>query len=81
MTHRAFRIAETEHPQPLDGLLDALKFGASERPRLVHRLDRDTSGVFLLARNAGAAAIANPPRPIVSTMALSPMSGLASASV
>ena len=40
----------------LDGLLDALKFGASERPRLVHRLDRDTSGVFLLARNAGAAA-------------------------
>jgi hypothetical protein len=29
---------------------------------------------------AGAAAIAKPPRPIVSTIALSPMSGLASAS-
>ncbi|WP_431282456.1 RluA family pseudouridine synthase [Humitalea sp. 24SJ18S-53] len=39
----------------LDGLLDALKFDAEERPRLVHRLDRDTSGVLLLARTAGAA--------------------------
>ena len=28
----------------LDGLLDALRFGSPERPRLVHRLDRDTSG-------------------------------------
>lgn len=40
----------------LDGLLDALRFGASERPRLVHRLDRDTSGVLLLGRSARAAA-------------------------
>lgn len=40
----------------LDGMLDALRFGAKERPRLVHRLDRDTSGVLLLARNAPAAA-------------------------
>jgi 23S rRNA pseudouridine955/2504/2580 synthase len=40
----------------LDGLLDALRFGGDERPRLVHRLDRDTSGVLLLARNAAAAA-------------------------
>jgi 23S rRNA pseudouridine955/2504/2580 synthase len=40
----------------IDGLLDALRFDAPERPRLVHRLDRDTSGVFLLARNARAAA-------------------------
>jgi 23S rRNA pseudouridine955/2504/2580 synthase len=40
----------------LDGLLDALQFEAKERPRLVHRLDRDTSGVFLLGRNARAAA-------------------------
>jgi 23S rRNA pseudouridine955/2504/2580 synthase len=39
----------------LDAMLDALKFGA-ERPRLVHRLDRDTSGVLLLARTAVAAA-------------------------
>lgn len=39
----------------LDGWLDALRFGA-ERPRLVHRLDRDTSGVLLLARSPGVAA-------------------------
>jgi 23S rRNA pseudouridine955/2504/2580 synthase len=40
----------------LDAMLDVLRFGAPERPRLVHRLDRDTSGVLLLARNARAAA-------------------------
>ncbi len=40
----------------LDGLLDALRFGNDERPRLVHRLDRDTSGVLLIARTAAAAA-------------------------
>ena len=40
----------------LDGLLDALRFDAAERPRLVHRLDRDTSGVLVLARSARAAA-------------------------
>ena len=39
----------------LDAMLDSLKFEASERPRLVHRLDKDTSGVLLLARNAKAA--------------------------
>ncbi|HTS90497.1 MAG TPA: RluA family pseudouridine synthase [Stellaceae bacterium] len=40
----------------LDALLDALRFGSAERPRLVHRLDRDTSGVLLLARTRRAAA-------------------------
>lgn len=40
----------------LDGLLDTLRFGSSERPRLVHRLDKDTSGVLVLARHARAAA-------------------------
>jgi 23S rRNA pseudouridine955/2504/2580 synthase len=39
----------------LDGALDALA-GEGERPRLVHRLDRDTSGVLVLARDAPAAA-------------------------
>jgi len=34
----------------LDGMLDALRFDGTERPKLVHRLDRDTSGVLLLAR-------------------------------
>ncbi len=40
----------------LDRLLDVLRFDAGERPRLVHRLDRDTSGVLLLARTPGIAA-------------------------
>lgn len=39
----------------LDALLEALRFGARERPRLVHRLDKDTSGVLVLARNGAAA--------------------------
>lgn len=39
----------------LDGMLDGLKFDLKERPRLVHRLDKDTSGVLVLARNAFAA--------------------------
>lgn len=41
----------------IDGALDRLKMGAGERPRLVHRLDRDTTGVLLLARNRRAAAM------------------------
>jgi 23S rRNA pseudouridine955/2504/2580 synthase len=44
----------TEHH--LDALLDGLRFDAPERPRLVHRLDKDTSGVLVLARSARAAA-------------------------
>tara|TARA_A100001037_G_scaffold117654_1_gene107143 strand:+ start:4627 stop:5646 length:1020 start_codon:yes stop_codon:yes gene_type:complete len=40
----------------LDGLLNGLKFGGLERPKLVHRLDRDTSGIMLLARNSFSAA-------------------------
>jgi len=39
----------------LDAMLDALQFEAAERPRLVHRLDKDTSGVLLLGRSAAAA--------------------------
>ncbi len=39
----------------LDEMLDALKLGGA-RPHLVHRLDKDTSGVLLLARSANAAA-------------------------
>lgn len=38
----------------LDGMLDVLRFGAG-RPRLVHRLDRDTTGVLVLARTPGSA--------------------------
>ncbi|MGE0666358.1 MAG: RluA family pseudouridine synthase [Sphingomonadales bacterium] len=46
----------TKTGRHLDGMLDALRFGAPERPRLVHRLDKDTSGVLVLARTRQAAA-------------------------
>jgi 23S rRNA pseudouridine955/2504/2580 synthase len=39
----------------LDGLLQAWAAGG-ERPRLVHRLDRDTSGLLVVAKTAAAAA-------------------------
>jgi 23S rRNA-/tRNA-specific pseudouridylate synthase len=38
----------------VDGMLDALRFGFDERPRLVHRLDKDTSGLLLIARTGQA---------------------------
>lgn len=40
----------------VDGLLDALQFEAEGRPKLVHRLDKDTSGALLVARTSRAAA-------------------------
>jgi 23S rRNA pseudouridine955/2504/2580 synthase len=40
----------------VDGLLELLTFGKNQRPRLVHRLDRDTSGVLVIARTVPAAA-------------------------
>ncbi|MGK2286682.1 RluA family pseudouridine synthase [Pedomonas sp. V897] len=45
----------TKTKNHVDRLLDALKFGRPDKPRLVHRLDKDTSGVLLLARTANAA--------------------------
>ncbi|KQX25683.1 MULTISPECIES: RluA family pseudouridine synthase [unclassified Sphingomonas] len=45
---------KTEHH--VDRLLDGLQFEAENRPKLVHRLDKDTSGVLLLARTSRAAA-------------------------
>ena len=39
---------QTRH---VDGLADALRFDYDEKPRLVHRLDKDTSGILLLARS------------------------------
>jgi 23S rRNA pseudouridine955/2504/2580 synthase len=44
----------------VDGMLDALRVDKAERPRLVHRLDRDTSGVLVMARTARAAAGTGP---------------------
>ena len=46
----------TGQARHVDGLSDALRFGAEEKPRLVHRLDKDTSGLLLLARTRSAAA-------------------------
>jgi 23S rRNA pseudouridine955/2504/2580 synthase len=46
----------TKTGRHVDGLLDTLRFDTGDRPRLVHRLDKDTSGVLLIARSAAAAA-------------------------
>ncbi|WP_131116164.1 RluA family pseudouridine synthase [Lichenihabitans psoromatis] len=40
----------------LDGMLDAFTDQNGDRPRLVHRLDRDTSGVLLVAKTRKMAA-------------------------
>lgn len=40
----------------LDGMLDLFRFGNKERPKLVHRLDKDTSGVLVIARRTAIAA-------------------------
>ena len=45
----------TKQAHNLDAMLEQVRFGGKARPRLVHRLDRDTSGVLLLARSAEAA--------------------------
>ncbi len=44
---------QTRH---VDGLAPALRFGLEEIPRLVHRLDKDTSGVLIMARSRAIAA-------------------------
>ena len=43
---------QTRH---VDGLAEALRGDAAEKPRLVHRLDKDTSGLLLLARTRAVA--------------------------
>jgi len=43
---------QTRH---IDGMGEALRFDLDENPRLVHRLDKDTSGVLLLARTRAVA--------------------------
>ena len=35
----------------IDGMLEALRFEKEEAPRLVHRIDKDTSGILVLARD------------------------------
>ena len=45
----------------VDGMLAALA-GEGERPRLVHRLDRDTSGLLVVAKTAARRREAHPRR-------------------
>ena len=45
----------TKTKRHLDGMLEALA-RRGEKPRLVHRLDRDTSGVLVVAKSATSAA-------------------------
>lgn len=45
----------TKTDSHVDGLLDALMFDSEQRPKLVHRLDKDTSGALLIARSARSA--------------------------
>ena len=40
----------------VDGMLDALRGDHPERPKLVHRLDRDTSGLLVIARSGRVAS-------------------------
>ena len=46
----------TKTESHVDGLLGALQGEAPVRPKLVHRLDKDTSGALLIARTPRAAA-------------------------
>lgn len=46
----------TKTTRHVDGLLEAYAAEDEPRPRLVHRLDKDTSGVLLVARTPGSAA-------------------------
>lgn len=46
----------TKTDEHVDRLLDALWFEIDGRPKLVHRLDKDTSGALLVARKASSAA-------------------------
>ncbi|MGD9812407.1 MAG: RluA family pseudouridine synthase [Sphingobium sp.] len=46
----------TKTQDHVDGLLDALCYEREDRPKLVHRLDKDTSGALLIARSPRAAA-------------------------
>ena len=45
----------TKTTHHLDALLDILRFEKEEKPRLVHRLDKETSGILVVARTAQSA--------------------------
>ena len=41
----------TNTSRHIDGMLEALIYEKNEKPKLVHRIDKDTSGILVLARN------------------------------
>ena len=45
----------TNTTRHVDGMLEALKFEKEEKPKLVHRIDKNTSGILVLARNRKSA--------------------------
>lgn len=47
----------TNQVSHVDALAEELKFELDEKPRLVHRLDKDTSGVLLMGRTRKAAEL------------------------
>lgn len=47
----------TNTTKHIDGMLDALKFDLEEKPKLVHRIDKETSGLLVLARNRKSAEV------------------------
>ena len=47
----------TNTKKHIDGMLEALKYESIEKPKLVHRIDKDTSGILVLARNRKYAEI------------------------
>jgi len=53
-------VARQETPRPIDGMLDALRDPKGQRPRLVHRLNKETAGWLRVAKTRFAAtALAN----------------------
>lgn len=47
----------TNTSRHVDGMLEGLKFELEEAPKLVHRIDKDTSGILVLARNRKSAEV------------------------
>ncbi len=45
----------TNTTKHIDMMLDALKFELDDKPKLVHRIDKDTSGILVLARTRKSA--------------------------
>ena len=47
----------TNTSRHVDGMLEGLKFELEEAPKLVHRIDKNTSGILVLARNRKSAEV------------------------